>query len=358
MTQQITGEVNQERLNEFLGRFVADLGATLHAPTVILGERLGLYKAMAAAGPLTPGELASRTGVSERYLREWLSAQAAAGYAMYDAGSGMYRLTPEQAYALADEKSPAYVPGAFYISASVFSDQEKIAEAFRTGAGVGWHEHDIDLFRGTEKFFRPGYSANIVSSWLPAMDGVVEKLGRGAMVADIGCGHGASTIIMAKAFPESTFVGYDYHDRSIQEARRAAEREGVSDRVRFEVASAKSFPGKGYDLVTIFDALHDMGDPAGAASHVRQAMRPDGTWLIVEPYANGKVEDNLNPVGRIFYSASTMICTPNSVAQEVGLALGAQASDQRIEEVVRQGGFTRFRRAAQTPFNRIFEARP
>jgi SAM-dependent methyltransferase len=356
--QRTREEVDQGRMNEFLGRFVADLGATFHAPTVLLGEKLGLYKTMAAAGPVTPAELAARTDTSERYVREWLEAQAAAGYAMYDPKNEKYWLSPEQAFALANESSSAYLPGAFYLSASLFSDWEKVAEAFRTGRGLGWHEHSTDLFKGTEKFFRPGYVANIVASWLPALDGVVPKLERGAKVADIGCGHGASTIIMAKAYPNSTFVGYDYHDRSIHEARRAAEREGLDGRVRFEVASAKSYPGSGFDLATIFDALHDMGDPVGAAQHVRQSLKEDGTWMIVEPYSNERVEENLNPIGRIFYSASTLLCTPSSLSQEVGLALGAQAGDSRLRQVVAQGGFTRFRRATQTPFNRIFEARP
>jgi 2-polyprenyl-3-methyl-5-hydroxy-6-metoxy-1,4-benzoquinol methylase len=355
MTSQ---NVNPDKLNEFIGKFAADFGATLHAPTVIIGEKLGLYKAMAASGELTPSALATKTGTAERYVREWLSAQAAAGYAMYNPKTGTYWLTPEQAFTLADEKSPVYLPGAFYISASLFRDEEKLLEAFKTGKGMGWHEHDEDLFRGTDKFFRPTYAASLVSSWLPALEGVVSKLQRGGKVADVGCGHGASTIIMAKAFPNSTFVGYDYHENSIIEARRAAEREGVAGRVKFEVASAKSYPGKDFDLVAIFDALHDMGDPVGAAAHVRQSLRPDGTWMIVEPYANEKVEENLNPIGRIFYSASTMICTPSSLAQEVGLALGAQVGDSRLREVVLQGGFTSFRRATATPFNRVFEVRP
>lgn len=350
--------VDQEKLNQFLGKFVADLGATFHAPTVVIGEKLGLYKAMAGGAEWTSQELASKTGTSERYVREWLAAQAASGYVMYNHLSRKYWLSPEQAFALADEGSPAYLPGAFYLAASLFKDEPRVLEAFKTGKGVGWHEHDGDLFRGTEKFFRPGYAGNLVSSWLPALDGVVAKLERGGKVADVGCGHGASTIIMAKAYPNSRFVGYDYHAPSIQVARATAEREGVSDRVSFEVAPAKSYPGKHFDLVTVFDALHDMGDPAGAAAHVRQSLTLDGTWMIVEPYANEKVEDNLNPVGRIFYSASTMICTGASLAQEAGLALGSQASDTRLRELVLRGGFTSFRRATQTPFNRIFEAKP
>jgi 2-polyprenyl-3-methyl-5-hydroxy-6-metoxy-1,4-benzoquinol methylase len=350
--------VDQGKLNQFLGRFVADLGATLHAPTVIIGDKLGLYRAMAGAGELTSSEIASMTGTSERYVREWLASQAASGYVMYNHLSKKYWLTPEQAFTLADEASPAYLPGAFYIAASVFKDEPRILEAFRTGTGLGWHEHDGDLFTGTEKFFRPGYAGNLVSSWLPALDGVVEKLERGGRVADVGCGHGSSTIIMAKAYPNSTFVGYDYHGPSIETARREAERQGLGDRVRFEVAAAGSYPGKGFDLVTVFDALHDMGDPVGAASHVLQSLKPEGTWMLVEPYANERLEENLNPVGRIFYSASTAICTGASLAQEVGLALGAQAGDSRLREVVTRGGFTRFRRATQTPFNRVFEAKP
>jgi 2-polyprenyl-3-methyl-5-hydroxy-6-metoxy-1,4-benzoquinol methylase len=350
--------VDQEKLNQFLGRFVADLGAALHAPTVIIGDKLGLYRAMAGAGELTSAEIASKTGTSERYVREWLASQAASGYAMYNHLSKKYWLTPEQTFTLADETSPAFLPGAFYIAASVFKDEPRILEAFKTGKGIGWHEHNGDLFSGTEKFFRPGYAGNLVSSWLPALDGVVSKLESGAKVADLGCGHGSSTMIMAKAYPKSTFVGYDYHAPSIEVARRAAEKEGLGGRVKFEVAAATSYPGKDFDLVTVFDALHDMGDPVGAAAHVRQSLKPDGTWMIVEPYANEKLEDNLNPVGRIFYSASTAICTGASLAQDVGLALGSQVGDLRLQELVTRGGFNHFRRASQTPFNRVFEAKP
>jgi SAM-dependent methyltransferase len=351
--------IDQEKLNEFVGKFVSDFGASLHAPTIILGEKLGLYKAMAEAGKeVSAQELASKTGTRERYVREWLAAQAAAGYAMYNASTNKYWLTAEQCFTLADENSPAYLPGAFFIASALFKDEAKIADAFRTGKGVGWHEHDGILFRGTEKFFRPGYVANLVSSWLPALDGVIAKLERGARVGDIGCGHGASTIIMAKAFPNSSFVGYDYHEASIQVARRAAEREGLDSQIKFEVVDAKSFPEENLDLVTIFDALHDMGDPAGAAKHIYRSLNPDGTWMIVEPMAGDTTEENLNPVGRIYYSASTMLCTPASISQEVGLALGAQAPESEIRKVVQSGGFTRFRRATQTPFNRVFEARP
>lgn len=350
--------LDQNKLHEFVGKFVGDLGAALHAPTVILGEKLGLYRAMAASGPLKPSELAAKTGTKERYVAEWLAAQAAAGYAMYDHVTERYFLTTEQSFTLANEDSPAYLPGAFYIASAVFKDEQKLVDAFRTGRGFGWHEHDANLFDGTEKFFRPGYAANLVSSWLPALEGILPKLERGAHVADVGCGHGSSTIIMAKSFPNSSFVGYDYHELSIQAARKAAEEAGVGDRINFAVARASSYPGENYDLVTIFDALHDMGDPVGAAKHVYSSLKNDGTWMIVEPMANETVQDNLNPVGRVFYSASTMLCTPASISQEVGLALGAQASESRICEVVKQGGFSRFRRAAQTPFNRIFEARP
>lgn len=351
--------IDQNKLNEFMGKFASDFGASLHAPTIILGEKLGLYKAMAEEGKeVSARELASKTGTKERYVAEWLAAQAASGYAMYNSDTNKYWLSPEQAFTLADENSPAYLPGAFFIASALFKDEPKIADAFRTGRGVGWHEHDGILFRGTEKFFRPGYVANLVPSWLPALDGVVAKLQRGAKVADIGCGHGASTIIMAKTFPNSTFVGYDYHDLSIQVARRNAEREGVDSQINFEVADAKSYPETNLDLVTIFDALHDMGDPAGAAKHIHQSLNPDGTWMIVEPMAGESTKDNMNPVGRIYYSASTLLCTPASVSQEVGLALGAQAPESEIRKVIQSGGFTRFRRATQTPFNRVFEARP
>lgn len=350
--------VNQERLNQFLGKFVGDFGAALHAPTVIIGEKLGLYRALAAAGPLDSQALADRTGTNERYVREWLAAQAASGYVNYDPETARYHLTPEQAFTLADEDSPAYLPGAFLIAASLFKDEPKITEAFRTGKGVGWQEHHHELFTGTEQFFRPSYVGNLVGSWLPALEGVVAKLQAGARVADIGCGHGASTIIMARSFPRSTFIGYDYHQESIEAARQAAVHAGVADRVEFEVAPAREYPGQGYDLVAFFDSLHDMGDPAGVAQHVRRSLKPDGTWMIVEPYANERLEDNFNPVGRIFYSASTMICTPTALAQEVGLALGSQVGEGRWREIILSAGFSRFTRATETPFNRVFEARP
>jgi SAM-dependent methyltransferase len=350
--------IDQTKLDQFLGRFVGDLGATLHAANVVIGDRLGLYKALAAAGPCTSAALAERTGTTERYVREWLRGQAAGGYVTYEASSDRYLLTEEQAFALAQEDSPAFVPGAFQLATAAVKDEGRIAEAFRTGGGVGWHEHHADLFQGTERFFRPGYNANLVSSWVPALDGVVAKLEAGSRVADVGCGHGASTIILAESYPRSTFVGFDYHAPSIERARTAAAAAGVSDRCRFEIASAKDFPGTGYDLVACFDCLHDMGDPVGAAAHVLDSLDGDGTWLLVEPFANDRVEDNLNPVGRVYYNASTLICTPGSLAQEVGLALGAQAGEARLRDVVLAGGFTRFRRACETPFNLVLEARP
>jgi SAM-dependent methyltransferase len=348
-----------DQLQAFLGRFVGDLGAAMHATLIVVGDKLGLYKAL-ADGPATSAELAERTGCAERYLREWLAAQAASGYAHYDAETGRYWLDDVQVFALADETSPAFIPGGFYLAVSTAKDLEKFEDVFRTGAGVGWHEHDHHLFHGCERFFRPGYQANLVSSWIPALDGVHDKLVAGATVADVGCGHGASTIILAEAYPASRFVGYDYHPASIEQARKAAAEVGVSDRVSFQVASASDFPSVdgGYDLVAFFDCLHDMGDPVGAARHVKETLAPDGTWLLVEPYANDRVEDNLNPVGRVYYSASTVICTAHSLSQEVGLALGAQAGEARLRQVVEDGGFTRFRRATETPFNLVLEAKP
>jgi SAM-dependent methyltransferase len=350
--------MNEEKLNQLLGKFVNDFGGTLHAGMVVIGESLGLYKALAEAGPLTSAELADRTGTNERYVREWLNSQAAGGYVEYDAELGRYFLSEEQAFALANETSPAYLPGAFILANAALKAVPNITEAFRTGEGFGWHEHDHSLFRGTEMFFRPGYAANLVNAWIPALDGVEAKLREGAQVADVGCGLGASTILMAQAYPKSSFVGYDYHDASIALARQRAEAAGVSDRVRFEVARAKDYPGNDFDFVAFFDCLHDMGDPVGAASHVLKTLAKDGTWMIVEPFAGDKVEENLNPVGRIFYSASTLLCTPASLSQEVGLALGAQAGEARLRDVVTGGGFTRFRRATETPFNLVFEAKP
>jgi 2-polyprenyl-3-methyl-5-hydroxy-6-metoxy-1,4-benzoquinol methylase len=350
--------INEESLNQLLGKFVADFGATLHAGLVVIGESLGLYKALAQAEhPLTSAELAERTGTTERYVREWLCSQAAGGYVEYDVETQRYFLSAEQAFVLADEKSPAYLPGAFLLATSALKAVPKITEAFRTGEGFGWHQHDHGLFRGTEMFFRPGYAANLISSWIPAFDGVEDKLKLGAKVADVGCGLGASTILMAQAFPNSTFIGFDYHDKSIEMARQRAVEAGIVDRVKFEIAKAQDYPGENYDFVTFFDCLHDMGDPVGAAAHVKESLKPDGTWMIVEPFAGDSVQDNLNPVGRIYYSASTLLCTPASLSQEVGLALGAQAGEARMREVVTAGGFKQFRRATETPFNLIFEAR-
>ncbi len=355
--REIAMAIDEAKLNEFMGRFVGDLGAVMHAATVVVGDQLGLYKALAGQ-PLTAEELARRTETDPRYVREWLSAQAASGYVTYDPVADVFSLTEEQAFALAVEGSPAFIPGAFQVAVAQFKAIPKMMQAFRTGLGLGWHEHDAALFHGTERFFRPGYAANLVSGWIPALDGMGARLQAGARVADVGCGHGASTIIMAEAYPASTFVGFDYHEPSVVHARASAQEAGLGDRVTFEVASAKSFPGRDWDLVTMFDCLHDMGDPAGASAHVRQSLKPDGTWMIVEPFANDRLEDNLNPVGRIFYSASTFICTPASRSQEVGRCLGAQAGEKRLHGVVAEGGFTRFRRATETPFNLVFEARP
>jgi SAM-dependent methyltransferase len=350
--------VDGQKLEQFVFRAVEEVGATLNAALVVMGDKLGLYRALAGAGPVTPVELARRSGVAERYVREWLNAQAAGGYVAYDPAGGTYELPPEQAVALADDQSPAYLPGFFQLALGSVIDSPRITEQARTGEGFGWHEHSHDVFDGCERFFRPGYNANLLPAWLPALDGVVEKLEAGGKVADIGCGHGSSTILMAQAFPSSTFVGSDYHEGSIATARERAREAGVSERVTFEVAAAAEHPGEGYDLVTMFDCLHDMGDPVGAARHVRQALAPDGTWMIVEPMAGDRVEDNLNPVGRAYYGFSTFLCTPASLSQEVGLALGAQAGEARIGDVVSGGGFARFRRAAETPFNLVFEARP
>jgi len=353
-----TQAINEEKLGAFMNQLVSELGATAGAALVVTGDRLGLWKAMAGTDGVTARELAEQTGTSERYVLEWLCAQAAGGYVEYDPATRDFSLPPEHALALADESSPFFVCGAFQSFTSLVRDEPMIREAFVTGGGVGWHEHSHDLFEGTERFFRTGYSANLVEAWLPALDGVVQKLECGARVADVGCGLGASTILMAQAFSASTFVGFDYHAASIDAARQRAQDADVADRVCFEVASGQAFPGEGYDLVSMFDCLHDMGDPVGAARRVRSAIAPDGTWLIVEPFANDKVEENLNPVGRVYYGASTLVCTPASLSQEVGLGLGAQAGEKRLRDVVTAGGFTRFRRAAETPFNLVLEARP
>jgi SAM-dependent methyltransferase len=350
-------DVNMDKLNAFMGKMVADLGAAMNASLVLLGDKLGLYKALAAKGPMNSSELAKSTGTIERYVREWLSAQAASGYVEYDAKTGKFSMQPEQAMALANEDSPVFLGAFGDVVAATFLDEPKVTEAFTTGKGVGWNRRSQCLFCGTARFFRTGYKHHLVQEWLPALDGVVDKLKRGAKVADVGCGHGVSTRLMAEAFPNSRFFGFDYHDGSIEAARKDAKAAGLSDRVSFEVHSAKTYPANGYDLVCFFDCLHDMGDPVGAVKHVRESMAGDGTCMLVEPFANDRLEDNLNPVGRIYYTASTMICTPASLDQEVGLGLGAQAGEARLREVAREGGLTRFRRATETPFNLILEAR-
>jgi SAM-dependent methyltransferase len=351
-------QIDPQRLEQFVFRAVEEVGATLNAALVVMGDRLGLYRALAGVGPLSPAELAGRTGTTERYVCEWLNAQAAGGYVEYDPNSGRYTLPPEQAAALTDESSPAYLPGFFQLALGAVHDSPKIEQAARSGGGVGWHEHVHDVHDGCERFFRPGYNANLVGAWLPALEGVVAKLESGGKVADVGCGHGASTVLMAQAFPASRFDGYDYYDGAIETAQQRAGEAGVGDRARFTRAPAAAYAGEGYDLVTMFDCLHDMGDPVAAARHVRSTLAPDGTWMIVEPAAGDRVEENLNPVGRAYYGFSTLLCTPASLSQEVGLALGAQAGEARIREVVEGGGFTRFRRVAETPFNLVFEARP
>jgi SAM-dependent methyltransferase len=349
--------MDETRLEALMGRAVTDMGAAVSAPLMLIGERLGLFKAMAGAGPLSADAVAERAGAAPRYVREWLNNQAAGGYVDYDPETDRYELSPEGAVALADEESPFYVLGFYHILESVFADAERLTEVFRTGAGMGWHEHDHRLFSGTEKFFRPGYAAHLVPEWIPALEGVEAKLEAGARVADVGCGHGASTVLMAQAFPQSTFTGFDYHEASIARADELARAEGVAGNTAFAVAGAKDYPGHDYDLVCMFDCLHDMGDPAGASAHVRETLAQDGTWMIVEPNAGDRVQDNLNPVGRVFYGASTLVCCPASLDQEVGLALGAQAGEKRLRTVVESGGFSRFRRATETPFNLILEAR-
>jgi SAM-dependent methyltransferase len=350
--------IDTDKLMALMGKLVQDFGAMCSIGPMVIGEKLGLYKAMTDGVPVSPAELAAKTGTHERYVREWLCSQAASGFVRYDASTERFCMTEEQAAALGNEGGPFYFLGAIDCAIAIMKDEAKILEAFRTGAGVGWHEHDACLFRGTERFFRPGYMRHLITEWIPALPGVKEKLEAGGKVADVGCGHGAATILMAQAFPESRFTGFDYHPPSIEKARAAAQAAGVADRTTFEVAPAKSFPGEGYDLVAFFDCLHDMGDPTGAARHVRSTLAGTGVWMVVEPMAGDKVEDNLNPIGRVYYSASTFICTPASKAQEVGLALGAQAGEARLREVISEGGFSRVRRAAETPFNIVLEARP
>jgi SAM-dependent methyltransferase len=349
--------INTDKLQEFVGRSIADLGATVAAGNVVIGHRLGLYQAL-AAGPARAEELAARTETSARYIAEWLCGQAAGGYVEYDPSTGTYSMTEEQAFALANPDGGVYIPGAFVFALGALKAEQRITEAFRTGAGMGWHEHDEDVFLGCEQFFRPGYMANLVPSWIPALDGVQDKLRTGARVADIGCGLGASTILLAREYPNSAFAGSDYHDRSIEIARKHAGEARVADRVSFEVATAAGFSGTGYDLAATFDCLHDMGDPLAAARHVRQSLAPDGTWLIVEPYAGDTIINNLNPIGRLGYNFSTLLCVPNAMSQAGGYSLGAQAGEAAIRQLVTDAGFTRFRRAAETPFNLVYEVRP
>lgn len=349
--------LDMDKLNAFIGKFVTDLGAAVHSGMVVIGEKLGLYKAL-ASGPMSSAELAAKTKTDERYVREWLASQAAGGYVTYHEATNKFSLSEEQAFTLANEDSPAYLPGAFELALGSLAAVPRIADSFRTGAGMGWGEHVDGVFHGCEKFFRPGYAANLVSAWIPSLRDVKSKLEAGAQVADVGCGKGASTLLMAQAFPKSKFFGFDYHDKSIEGARESARKAGVTDRASFEVTGADRYPGQNYDLVTVFDCLHDMGDPIGAAKHVLKSLAKDGTWMIVEPYANDQLKDNLNPVGRVYYSFSTLLCTPCSRSQEVGLCLGAQAGEKRIREVVTAAGFTRFRRAAETSFNIVYEARP
>jgi SAM-dependent methyltransferase len=351
-------QIDNQKLERFMDRMLGELGAAINIPLMLIGDRLGLFAAMAGQAPMTAAQLAFKTNTDERYVTEWLSAMAAGRIVDYDPAAEKFSLPNEHAMAFAAEDSPANLNGAFSVIASCYLDWERIAEAFRTGNGVGWHEHHPSLFHGTDRFFRPGYRAHLVAEWIPALEGMDARLKAGARVADVGCGYGSSTILMAQAYPNSRFCGFDYHDASIERAREAAREAGVDGRVTFDVASAKAFPGEGFDMVAVFDCLHDMGDPAGAARHIREALKPDGVFMIVEPYAADRLEENLNPVGRMFYAASTMVCTPGSRAQEVGACLGAQAGEARMRNVVSEAGFTRFRRAAETPFNLIFEARP
>jgi 2-polyprenyl-3-methyl-5-hydroxy-6-metoxy-1,4-benzoquinol methylase len=350
--------IDEARLEEFVQRFAGDFGAALHASTVVIGDKLGLYRALADSGPTDAAALAFATGCDPRLVQEWLDAQYVSGYCHHSTQTSTYWLSPEQAAVLADPNSPTFMVGSMTLAVSTAKDEEKIREAFRTGQGLGWHEHHHDLFHGTERLFKPGYVANLVPEWIPALDGVAEKLARGASIADLGCGHGASSILLALAYPSATIAAFDYHQGSIDVARKRAAEAGVADRVHFEVASAQDFPGASYDLVCIFDALHDMGDPPGAARRIREALAPDGTWLLVEPMAGDCLDDNVNPVGRIFYAASTSICTPAAQAQPGGYALGNQVTEATLAQLAADAGFSRFRRATETPFNRIFEARP
>jgi SAM-dependent methyltransferase len=348
--------IDEAKLGEFLNRFVGDLGATMAAGNIVIGDKLGLYRAL-SDGPLKPQELAERTGTAPRYIDEWLRGQASGGYVQYDPETGDYSLSEEQTFALTNPDGPLFMPGAFQLALATLRSEPEITRAFRSGAGVAWHTHDTEVFVGVERFFRPGYTAHLVAEWLPALDGVVDKLRNGARVADIGCGYGASSILMATEFPQATVIGSDYHAESVEAAGKRAAEAGLDGRLRFEVASAQTFTGGPFDLVTTFDALHDMGDPVGAARHVRQQLADGGTWMIVEPFAGNSVADNLNPVGRIYYSASTFICVPNALSQDGGYSLGAQAGEEPMRRIVTDAGFSGFRRVAETPFNIVYEAR-
>jgi SAM-dependent methyltransferase len=349
--------VDEGKLHQFLGQMLGDLGGAASISMVRIGDSLGLYRTLHSKGSMTCAELARETGVHQRYLREWLSHQAASNYLSYDPATQKFALPPEQAMVFAIEDSPVYMMGAFDLMTWMTESKDQVQTVFRTGGGVPWSDHTSCFFCAVARFFRPGYQNNLVSTWLPALDGVVDKLQRGAKVADVGCGHGWSTVIMAKAFPKSQFFGYDFHPNSIEQAAAHANEHGVAN-TRFEVATAKGYPERDFDLVAFFDCLHDMGDPAGAAAHVLQSLKPDGSWMVIEPMAGDKLEDNLNPVGRIYYAGSTMGCVPTSLSQEVGTALGAQAGEAKLREVITAGGFRNVRRAAETPFNMILEARP
>lgn len=350
-------QVNEDKLHEFVGKMLVDLGGAYSVGLVRIGNELGLYKALYEAGPLTSHELANHTRTAERYVREWLAHQAASDYLHYHADTGKFELLPEQAMVFAVDDSPVNLHGAFDVAIANLESAPKVQQAFHTGEGVNWGDHGNCLFCAVEKFFRPGYQVNIVQEWLPALSGVTEKLERGARVADVGCGHGVSTVVMAAAYPNSEFFGYDFHDKSIAHAADLAEQEGVGANTTFEVGLAKNFPGENYDLICMFDCLHDMGDPVGAVAHIKEALAENGTLMVVEPMAQDQLEDNLNPIGRLSYAASTLICVPTSLAQEVGLALGAQAGEARLREVITTGGFGSVRRAAETPFNMVLEAR-
>ncbi len=355
-TQPDEDPINEQKVSELVETSLVDLGATVHAALVVIGDDLGLYTVLDDAGPLTSAELAEETGTAERYVREWLRSQAAGGYVTYDPETDRYDLSPEQAYILANEESPVFMPGAFQVVAAAAKIEPELREAFQTGEGIGWHEHDDDMFHGTERFFGPSYGTYL-TDWIEALDGVDATLNEGGRIVDVGCGHGAPTIRMAEAYPNASVVGIDYHEASIAVARERAETAGVGDRVDFEVATARGYNGTDYDLVTMFNCFHDMGDPVGVADHVRESLRDDGTWMIVEPYAEDRVEDNLTPFGRLAYSISTVACTPNSLNQDVGYGLGAQAGEEQTRDVVMEGGFTRFRRAAETPTSLVFEAK-